>query len=132
MRQYYTKSVTTPASTLSTAPQQTVWPLIDGHLLSLEVLIPAGHAGLTGISVKAQGVQIVPWGTSEFLVADDTTIPVWLDYDIANSGLVILTYNTGAYSHTHYLRASVETLAPPGIAHAPDIALALPPVYTRP
>lgn len=128
MLYYYSLKVTTPAGTLSTAPQATVWPLVDGTLRRLEVMIPSGHSGLTGIAVHNQNTQVVPWGASGFLVADNVTIPIDLDYEVAASGLSIHTYNTGQYAHSHYLRALVETLAPGRDgASAPLTALALPP-----
>lgn len=112
MRYYYTFSVTTPPGILPAAAQQTPWPLVDGTLRSIEVVIPSGHSGLTGLAATSQGTQVLPWGASGWIIGDNVTIPVELDYDVAASGLVLNTYNTGFYAHTHYLRAAVDTLAP--------------------
>jgi hypothetical protein len=129
VRYYYALTVTTPAATAQASPQQTAFPMVDGHLRRLEILIPPGHAGLTGIAARNQGVQVVPWGTSGFLVGDDLNLPIDLDYDVATTGLTIFTYNTGQYPHSHYLRAAVDTLTPPGPV-GPDLtALHLPPQY---
>lgn len=108
MRYPYTKKVTTPAGTTQAVPLMTKWPLDEGTLLYLEVIIPSGHAGLTGLMVQNQGTQYVPWLGSDWLVGDDRTVIVELDTPVAQSGLMIVTYNTGFYPHSHYLRCLID------------------------
>lgn len=112
MRLYRLLTVTTPPGTAKAAPQQTVWTLQDAALLKLEVTIPAGHSGLTGVAVKAQGSQIFPWNLDGFFVGDNRELAVELGYEVTTSGLIVFTYNTGAYQHSHYLRATIETFDP--------------------
>lgn len=108
MRYPYTKKVTTPAGTTQAVPQTTLWKLDEGTLLYLEVIIPRGHAGVTGLSVLNQGTQYVPWIGTDWLSGDDRTVVVELETDVAASGLAIVTYNTGFYPHSHYLRCLID------------------------
>lgn len=73
---------------------------------SIEVQIPSGHNGLTGLYVADSGTPILPYSqTPVFLIATDRT----LEYDVGNefgATLTIVTYNQDVFPHTHYVRIS--------------------------
>lgn len=74
-------------------------------LWTVEIRIPAGHQGVTGIALVDSGHFVVPY---------DPTGPTWLigDNDRLSypygkelgSNVVLATYNTGTYDHTWQVR----------------------------
>lgn len=109
-RQFRTVNVTVAAGTAQAAPATTAWSLGNVVVETLEVMIPRGHAGLTGVHVDYQGVTLLPWGEPpSFLVANDETITVPLDLEIG-APLSVVAYNLDSFSHTFYWRALVDVL----------------------
>jgi len=103
-------SVAVPAGTPISAPVIQSWPLDEATLKRIEITIPDGHNGLTGIRILWAGQQIIPWSNNQYLVGSGRTIPVEFNQDITISGLVIEAYNTDVYSHSFYLLATVVDL----------------------
>lgn len=95
----FTVAAGTPQATPST---QTV--LLPGVTLeSVQVEIPSGHNGQTGLQIFNAGTVIVPWGdAAQWLVGSDRllNVPVELDVD----SVQLRGYNVGHYPHTFYLR----------------------------
>lgn len=114
---YFNLKVTTPAFTFDSTPRTTAFPLAEGHLAEIEVQIPRGHAGLTGIALKIGDVQVFPWANGALLSGDDERFTVPLDLDITAAGFSVITYNNGGIDHSHYLRASLDRIGP-----APQVA----------
>lgn len=107
-RQLRTQQVTVPAGTLQAAPQTTAWDLGAVIVEWVEVMIPKGHAGLTGVHLDYQGVALVPFATPpEFLVARDETVRVPVDLEIG-APLSVVSYNLDVFSHSFYWRAFVN------------------------
>jgi hypothetical protein len=71
---------------------------------SVEIVIPSGHRGLTGIAIANSGGQLVPYAQEPtFLIGDDDR----LEYDIGvevDTGFQVCVYNTDVYPHNFYLR----------------------------
>lgn len=114
MDRLYLLTVTTPANTTALGELLTDWPLEDSKLGTVQIITPDGHNGLTGIRIIKSGQQIIPWGADSHLVmnAEDLTIP--FNDEMQSTGLVIGTYNTDVFDHTHYLRAVITDLPEPG------------------
>lgn len=130
-----TRVVTTPAGTASSAPQQIIWQIGRGVLGKLDVVIPAGHAGLTGIAIVWGGRQIVPYEGGEWIVGNDDEITIELELYV-DSSVVVTTYNTDVWDHSHYLRAYMHDLelAPELVGTLPVLELpgTLPPAGLPP
>jgi hypothetical protein len=99
-------SITTPPATPIASPVSTA-PMIGSIWIdSIELQIPPGHNGLTGIYVENGAAPILPYSQSpSFLVATNQT----LRFDVGDqfdSSLMIVTYNLDVFPHTHYLRIS--------------------------
>lgn len=103
--------VETPANTLETAPQVTTWTVGATTLRRLEVTIPVGHNGLTGIAFRFAGTRVVPFGEGEWLVGNDSTRVFEPDLQLAGGRLDVVTFNTGEYPHSHHLIAHLESLS---------------------
>jgi len=107
-RQLRTVKVTVPLGTAQASPQTTSWSLGPVIVEQLEVMIPRGHSGLTGIHVDYQGVALMPFATPPtFLIASDETITVPVGLEIG-APLSVVTYNLDTFDHAFYLRALVD------------------------
>lgn len=123
--------VTTPANTAIAAPQSTSWAVGSGVLDKLDVVIPDGHVGLTGIQLLWGGRQAAPYEGAEWITGNDDEVTIDLDLFTGAGTLVVRTYNTDVtFPHSHHLRAYVsdlerpEALVLPGL---PPIPVPVPP-----
>lgn len=109
----YELDVTIPAGTAKSAAVVTPWPLENNILDTITVVIPSGHCGFTGVRVLQASQQIVPWGNSSYIVANDEKIPIDINIEIGASAITVQAYNTDVYAHTFYLRAAVRDIPLP-------------------
>ncbi len=97
--------VTTPSNTAIAAAISTNWTPGPGVLERLELVIPDGHAGLTGLQLLWGGRQVVPYEATDFLQGNNDEISVDLGLDVSGKTLVVRTYNLDdTFGHSHYLR----------------------------
>lgn len=109
---FYVNSVTTPANTAVAFPLSTKWALEDAYITIVSIVVPDGHNGLTGIRLLQANQEIIPWSNNAWLIANDEKIDIPYNGEITISGLVIQTYNTDAFDHTHNLRVVVTDQLP--------------------
>src|SRR5215475_13093300 len=108
MDRLYPKSVTTAPHTALVTPLSTPWPIGDFEdLLYIDIIIPDGHNGVTGIKILWSGTQVIPYDDTLFLTGNDEKVHVEVDTYITQNALTIVTYNTDVWPHTHWLRAMV-------------------------
>lgn len=108
--------ITTPTGTLQTAPQITSLAFQEGTIQRLELTIPGGHAGLTGIAFFHATVQVIPYRAGTFIRGDGQEMGWDLVRYPAGGLWVVRTFNTDVYDHTHHLRLlldDIPTPAPP-------------------
>lgn len=109
---YVPQAVTVTANTPPSAPFFANTAL--GHVIveSVTVVIPTGHAGLTGIAVSLAGIHVVPYGdNTAFVLGDGTEETFELGFE-TDTGLNLVGYNTdAAFDHTFYLRWKIRDLA---------------------
>ncbi len=132
--------VTTPANTAIAVPQSTVWNLGRGELARLEVVIPDGHVGLTGLAVVWGGRQLVPYEGGEWIVGNNDEVSLELDLYV-DSRVTVLTYNLDdTFVHSHLLRGYVRDLEAalefgtglPSLTFGAELPLAAVPTDTTP
>jgi hypothetical protein len=95
--------------TVTTAAGTTI-PTPHGWLEQIDLLIPAGHAGQTGIRFVLNGIALLPYATpSQWIVGDDdhTLFDVPIEID---TGFRVNSFNTGQFPHSHYCRFKVRQL----------------------
>lgn len=79
-------------------------------VLRVDVRIPPGPRGELGVQLAVSGQQVVPYQSGQWLVMDDETVSFDLR-NFPNSGAwQLIAYNTGAFSHTVYLRFHLDTV----------------------
>lgn len=106
----YVSQLTVPAATPIAAPVSQKVPLDDINLDKVTVVIPSGHALLTGVAIFWSGVQIAPYITGTWLSGDDETIDFAYDDEITASGLQVVAYNTDAFPHSFLFRWFLSTI----------------------
>ena len=114
----------TPAS----APNATDVPIGTAWLWEVNVRIPPGHAGLTGIAMVDSNQFIVPYALAgqAWLIGDDDN----LTFDVAQeigSNVTLLTYNTDTvYDHGWQVRLVYTPMTLKGASDqvivTPDVA----------
>jgi len=102
--------VCVPPSTPDNAPITQYVSVPAGELVRVDVRIPPGHLGLTGIRVL-RGIEIIiPWHQDDWLVGDNETItdnPLIRCEDDPTT-LTIQAYNLDeTYIHCFYVRFEV-------------------------
>lgn len=119
--------VTVPASIAQASPQTTDVSFADGQVVRVELDVPAGHTGHTGIRIRAATGAFIPYTSGAFLVADDHDFG-WDVVGIIDTGSFdVQTFNTDIYPHSFYLRFSVLDFAySTPTVEAPPVSL--PPV----
>lgn len=109
VERFVTRDTLVPANTAEASAVSDTWSLGRVVVVELTVVVPSGHAGLTGYAVQYDGERIVPFGGStDWIVADGVEIPIPVDVEIGHA-LVIRAFNTDIYSHRFYTRARVVT-----------------------
>ncbi len=75
------------------------------YLWHMEVRIPPGHAGVTGLALVDSGHFILPFDSAGpvWLVGDDDLLQYDYNKELGNN-IKLATYNTGIYDHTWQVR----------------------------
>lgn len=107
MDRLYFKTVAVPAGTPQAAPVDAPLALEDAQLRGMDITIPDGHNGLTGLRILWSGQQIVPWGNNSFIVANNRTIHVDFNDYITISGVVFEAFNTDVFAHSFYIELTI-------------------------
>jgi hypothetical protein len=100
--------VAVPAGTQQATPLVTPWLTEDNLLNTIELTIPPGHNGLTGIRIMKGDVPIVPYSANSFIVGNNYTHEFTVNDYVQTGDVKIQTFNVGSYSHSFYLRATVS------------------------
>lgn len=103
----YETQITVPAGTPVATPVIQSWVTEDNVINTIELLIPPGHNGLTGIHVSKGDVQLLPYNGVSWIIANDYHNSFQVNDYIPTGDLKIQAYNTGQYAHTFYLRMTV-------------------------
>lgn len=122
---YYPFTVTTDPGVDRTDPHGTTLTVPDTRLTRVEVIIPSGHVGLTGLALFYSGTQILPWeGNDSWIIGEDDRLTFPIDVNVTDE-LLAVSYNDDIYMHSHYLRLKLDdlVLGRPGFQVVQPIAL---------
>jgi hypothetical protein len=93
-----------PANFPKTAPWEGDVTLGDVMLHRIDVRIPPGHNGATGLQIQFNGVVVVPWESDdEWLVSNDESFSFPIETEV-DTLLQLWGFNTGNYDHRFYCR----------------------------
>lgn len=109
---YVPGSVTTTRANNGANPLVTNFPVPHGQLLAVDLQIPPGHSGTTGIQFRLSGQLILPYAsTAAWIIGDDLHEIFDVDVEVDRTFQVV-TRNDGFYDHSHYFRLKIRQLAP--------------------
>lgn len=104
--------VSVPAGTPSVSPVEVSLSFPQGEVEWVDIVIPSGHNGFTGLALGRDGNRIWPSRGLGFLVANDTTVR-WNLTNAGNSGRwSAFAYNTDGIRHRFYVYFGVSEIVP--------------------
>lgn len=116
---YFPFAPVTPAGTGIATPQAVDVPAPRGVLEAIDLQIPPGHHGQTGLRVALAGVVILPYSLpANWIIGDNLQETFVIGVEI-DTQLRVQTYNKGVFDHTHYLRFRIRQIPiPAGVPQA--------------
>lgn len=108
----YPLQLNVPAGTLPSAPQITPWVTEDNVIVSIELEIPPGHNGLTGIRIMKGDTQLLPFASNSWIIANDYSRVFPIDDYMPTGDIKVQAYNQGSYPHTFFLRMTMTLYTP--------------------
>lgn len=109
----YVTTVTVPANTPPDDPVTTEFEVEGWAIREVQILVPPGHCGLTGIALFYGIRQIIPRPEGSWLVTDDeiVTWPENRRIPLLKATYTIKAYNQDdTYEHTFYIRFVVQSV----------------------
>lgn len=70
----------------------------------IDIKIPPGHRGLTGIALAFAGQQVIPYQDGTWLIGDGDDIQFQVESYPESGQWQAVMYNSGVFEHTWYLR----------------------------
>lgn len=110
-------TVAVPRKTLRAAPATTALAFTDGVVVWVEIVIPTGHIGQTGIRLAYGGQQVIPDTVGAFITSNGETIHWDLDEYPTGGRWQAVAYNADTVNaHSFYLRFGIRELTVPDTA----------------
>lgn len=107
-------SVSTPRNTTKAAFRTTALAFTDGVVVWVEIVIPTGHIGQTGIALAYGGQQVIPEATGAYIVSNGETVHWGLEDFPTGGQWQARTYNLDPTNgHSHYLRFGIREFVAP-------------------
>lgn len=117
-------TVTAPASTPQASPLEVALTFAPAVVDTVEIVVPSGHAGLTGIALAQGHRAIIPEQTGTFIIADDEVIRWPLEGYLNNGAWQAFVFNTDVFGHSWHVRFLLSLIrpAPAAVLPAPELA----------
>lgn len=111
----YRTSLEITAGTIETDPIWTVLDLEYGYITEVEVMFPAGHAGLTYVQIYHQSRLIFPLTPGQAFRGDDHILTMSSRFpilEVPHSVLVVGWAPDAALDHTVFVDVTIEAPEP--------------------
>lgn len=105
----YPLTVAVPAGTPIAAPISVSWVTEDAIVDEIEIQIPTGPNGTTGIRIMKGDIQLIPWGANSWIVGNDYNRVFPVGGYLPTRDIKVQAYNIGQNQHTFYLRMTVRS-----------------------
>lgn len=107
-------TVATPKGTAKASFRTTSLTFTEGQVIWVEIVIPTGHIGQTGIALAYGGQQVIPEATGTYIVSNGETVHWDLEAYPTGDRWQARTYNLDPVNaHSHYLRFGIRELVAP-------------------
>lgn len=103
-------TVTVPAQTLEASPQETLLDFERAEVFGIEIVIPTGHKGLTGLALLISGRQMIPIDRGTWIQGNGDKLTIGLDRFPQGGLWMSSAFNSDAFEHSFYLRLFVGEL----------------------
>lgn len=110
IRQY---TATIPAGTTAAAPVRVNFDMPAREVQGIQIRVPPGPSGVVGFALQNSGVTVIPYGSDQWIVTSADYIDWTLSNYITSGSWQLLGYNTGAFSHSIYVRFLLGLIRPP-------------------
>ena len=97
-------TVTAPIGTTAAAPSEVNTNFAQGQVVRIELVIPTGHNGLTGIAIAQAHSPIFPDRRGAFIIDNGRTLEFTPDDRIQSGQWSAFVFNTSQVPHNFYLR----------------------------
>lgn len=117
--------MTVPPSTAIAAPTSTDMEFQPAEVVGIEIDIPDGHSGLTGLAIAYGHQPVLPYSPGAWIIGNDDKIE-WALHNLTDSGTFqAITYNLDIFPHSFYVRFLVDdyNAAQDGGLLAPPLSL---------
>ena len=111
-------AVTIPSGTLASAPYTATLAMPSRIVTAVRWRVPPGPRGSVGWALSVSGGHVIPWGDTNWIVADDESDTVPMTNAPESGDWSLTGYNTGLLPHTVYLQFQLEPVSSRGIAAA--------------
>lgn len=106
--------VTCPPNTPQASAPETLLSMLPGIVRTMQIIVPPGHNGLTGLAIAQAHQVIIPASGSTWIIGDDDKIDWPLDGYLDADTWSAFAYNLDpVYPHSWYLRMLVDELQSP-------------------
>lgn len=112
-----------PAGTLESAPAIFNLAFGTGILEEIQIIIPSGHVGLTGIALYLVNDRVIPETPNTWIKGNDEVVSFDLELYPDTGSWRARAFNTDVFDHTFYLRLMIDLAG--GDFGAPAAARAL-------
>lgn len=104
MDRHYSFEVDVNPGIVSTNPGVAPVTLENAILVDVEIIIPPGHAGLTGIQIRQSGTGIIPFATNKFITGNDYSRVFPINTEIGSRAISVAVFNTDVFTHLFWVR----------------------------
>lgn len=124
-QQVFAYTVTVPAGTATAAPVSVDISFDQATVTTVEIVIPDGHAGFTGIALAQAHQQIIPQNTGGWIISNDEKLSIDVQDYLDNGNWQAIAYNTDVYDHNFYVRFLCSNPVQSAAAPAPPLPVAV-------
>lgn len=108
----YTTALTVPAKTPIATPFVQAVTLDDLWLDKVEIIIPPGHVGLTGVAIQSNGVNVAPYVPGTWITGDNDRVSYAHNGEIQAARFSCAGYNLDRFPHVFRFRWYLAPLRP--------------------
>lgn len=132
-----TFQVTTPAGQAINNPLVTPLAMPPRTVIGVEVMAPAGSNGNLGFQLGSAGQQVIPSDIGTWIITSGETLRWEVANQINSGAWQMISYNTGNFPHTLYLRFFLNLIqanapAAPTLIPADQLSSSLAPELSLP
>lgn len=105
-----TFAVVAPTGTSPAQPTVVNLPMPARKVIGIEIVIPDGPRGVSGIALGAAGTPILPSNAGAYIVTNNEVVHWQYAKGIESGAWQAFVYNTGIFQHTYQVRFLMNLL----------------------